>query len=208
MVGMGFYERRILPHLINLAMNTAGIRDERQRCLERVTGRVLEIGFGTGLNLPYYPGTVTGLVGVDPSDTSATLAKKRIEAAPFPVEIVGLSAERLPVDDRSVDAVVSTFTMCTIPDVSAALGEVRRVLTPGGHLHFVEHGKADDRAVVRWQRRLNPVQRRLFGGCHLDRDIAALIEDAGFKIERLEHEYMKGAPKFAGFLYRGVALPA
>jgi len=202
---MSFYEDRVLPHVINLAMNTAGIKEERRRCLEAVSGEVLEIGFGTGLNLPYYPGTVTRVVGVDPSRNSADLARKRIGASPFPVEVIGLSAEKLPVPDGSFGTIVSTFTLCTIPDVANALAEMRRALSPAGRLHFVEHGQAADPDVARWQQRLNGVQQKLFGGCHLNRRISTLIERAGFVIETLENEYMKGAPKFGGYLYRGIA---
>jgi ubiquinone/menaquinone biosynthesis C-methylase UbiE len=202
---MSFYEERVLPHVINLAMTTAGITDERRRCLEPVGGAVLEIGFGTGLNLPYYPAAVTRVVGVDPSRKSADLARKRIAASPFPVEVIGLSAEKLPVADASFDTIVSTFTLCTIPDVANALAEMRRALSPGGRLHFVEHGQAADPDVVRWQQRLNGLQRKVFGGCHLNRRISSLIERAGFVIETLENDYMKGAPKFGGYLYRGIA---
>ena len=202
---MGFYHDRILPHIINLAMSTKAIKAERRRCLEPVAGVVLEVGFGSGLNLPFYPASVTKLVGVDPSAISARLARTRIEAAPFPVEIIGLSAEKLPMGDGSVDAIVSTFTLCTIPDAAGALREMRRVLKPGGRLHFVEHGRADDPRVAGWQQRLNGIQQALFGGCNLNRPISALVGLAGFEIEQLENEYLKGAPKFGGFLYRGVA---
>jgi ubiquinone/menaquinone biosynthesis C-methylase UbiE len=202
---VSFYEAHVLPYLINLAMNTEAVRRERVRCLEPVTGTVLEVGLGTGLNIPHYPKQVTKVVGVDPSQTSAKLARKRIAAAPFPVEIVGLSAEKIPVADQSFDSVVSTFTLCTIPDVASALREMRRALRPDGRLYFVEHGRAEDPRVVSWQERLDPIQNRVFGGCHLNRRIASLIEEAGFEIERLEHDYLKGAPKFGGFLYRGVA---
>jgi ubiquinone/menaquinone biosynthesis C-methylase UbiE len=202
---MGFYDTHILPRLIDVAMNTAAIRDERQRCLEGVTGTVLEVGFGSGRNLPYYPADVTKVVGVDPSSTAASLARTRVARATFPVEILGLSAERIPVADASVDGVVTTFTLCTIPEPRLALAEMRRVLRPGGRLHFVEHGLAPDPRVRRWQHRLNRLQRTVFGGCNLDRPIADLITGAGFTIERLENAYVKGAPKFAGYLYRGVA---
>ena len=202
---MSFYENRVLPHIINLAMNTKAMKDERRRCLEHVKGTVLEVGFGTGLNLPHYPRTVTRVIGVDPSVTSARLARKRIEASPFPVEVVGLSAEKLPVADASVESIVSTFTLCTIPDVASALVEMRRALRPGGRFYFVEHGRAQDPKVERWQQRLNPLQQVVFGGCHLNRPILALIEQAGFEVEWLENGYLKGAPKFGGFLYRGVA---
>ena len=202
---MGYYSDSILPRLLNLVMNTKEMRRERARCLDGVTGAVLEIGFGSGLNLPHYPREVTKVIGVDPSHTSARLARTRIAAAPFPVELIGLTAETIPVADASVDAIVSTFTLCTIPDVAAALLEMRRALRPGGRFHFVEHGHAEDPGVVRWQDRLNGVQQTLFGGCHLNRHIATLIEQAGFEIERLDTGYLKGAPRFAGFLYRGVA---
>lgn len=200
-----FYENRILPYLLNVFMNTKGTREERTRSLAAVKGTVLEVGFGSGLNLPYYPQTVTKVVGVDPSHTSAHLARKRIAASTFPVEFVGLSAEKLPVADASFDSVVSTFTLCTIPDVAGALREMRRALKPEGRFYFVEHGHADDTRVARWQDRLNGFEQKVFGGCHLNRDIATLIRQAGFEIERLDHAYLKGAPKFAGFLYRGVA---
>jgi len=148
-------------------MNTEGLREERQRCLEQVRGSVLEIGFGSGLNLPHYPPSVTKVVGVDPSRTSARLARRRIATAPFPVEVIGVSATGVPVADGSFDAVVTTFTLCTIPDVRAALLEMRRALKPEGRLHFVEHGRAQDPNVQRWQERLNstpegPVRRLPF----------------------------------------------
>jgi SAM-dependent methyltransferase len=202
---MGFYDDHFLPYFINCAMSTKAIRDERRRCLEPVGGVVLEIGFGSGLNLPFYPSAVTKVIGVDPSHTAARLARKRITAATFPVELIGLSAETLPIADRSVDTIVSTFTLCTIPDPASALREMRRVLKPGGQLHFVEHGRADDPGVARWQQRLNGLQQTLFGGCNLNRPISSLVERGGFEIERLENDHLKGAPKFAGFLYRGVA---
>jgi ubiquinone/menaquinone biosynthesis C-methylase UbiE len=148
---------------------------------------------------------VTRVVGIDPSETSARLARKRIAAAPFPVELIGLSAETIPVPDASFQSIVSTFTLCTIPDVTGALLEIRRALAPDGRFHFVEHGHSDDPRVERWQNRLNPMQQRLFGGCRLNRHISALIQQAGFDIERLDTGYLKGAPKFGGFLYRGVA---
>lgn len=186
-------------------MNTEGTREERRRSLARVNGAVLEVGFGSGPNLPYYPETVTKVVGVDPSNTSAHLARKRIAAASFSCRVCRSVAEEPPVAESSVDSVVSTFTLCTIPNVSGALAEMRRALKPEGRLYFVEHGHADDPRVARWQERLNGVEQKVFGGCHLNRDISVLIRQASFEIERLEHAYLKGAPKFAGFLYRGVA---
>src|SRR5437870_12857509 len=171
---MSFYERRILPHIINLAMNTKVLKEERTRCLENIKGTVLEVGFGTGLNLPHYPRTVTKVVGVDPSDTSARLARKRIAASPFPVEIIGLSAEKLPVADASFESIVSTFTLCTIPDVRSALLEVRRALAPSGRFYFVEHGRAEEPKVQRWQDRLNSMEQAVFGGCNFNRPISVL----------------------------------
>ena len=202
---MGFYDERVLPRMLNVFMNTSAVREQRQRCLAQVSGEVLEVGFGSGLNLPHYPSAVTRVVGVDPSHTAAKLARKRIAASPFRVEFVGLSAEKIPVADASFDSVVTTFTLCTIPDVANALREMRRALKPGGQLYFVEHGRSDDPAVERWQHRLNGIQQKVFGGCHLDRRISQLIADAGFEIERVENGYLKGAPKFGGYLYRGVA---
>jgi len=190
---------------MNFAMNTKAAREERKRCLGAVKGTVLEVGIGSGLNLPYYPPAVTRVVGIDPSQMSAKLARQRIAAARFPVEILGLSAEKIPAEDASFESVVSTFTLCTIPDAEGALREMRRVLSPGGRLYFVEHGSADDPGVKRWQERLNLMQQVIFGGCHLNRPISSLIERAGFELESLENGYLKGAPKFAGFLYRGVA---
>lgn len=205
---MGFYERHVLPYLLNACMSTKAVKEERRRCLADISGAVLEVGFGSGLNLPYYSRAVTKVVGVDPSNTSARLARKRIAATPFPVETIGLSAEKLPVADGSFEAIVSTFTLCTIPNVAAALVEMRRALTPTGRFHFVEHGLSPDPNVQRWQERLNSTQQVVFGGCHLNRPIARLIEQAGFTIERLENEYLDGAPKFGGYIYRGVATRA
>jgi len=202
---MGFYERHLLPHILNMALNTKAVNDERRRCLEPVEGAVLEVGFGSGLNLPYYRPAVTKVVGVDPSGELAQLARKRVAASPVPVEIIGLSAEKIPVADATFDAIVSTFTLCTIGDVASALGEMRRALRPGGRFHFVEHGLAEDPKVVRWQERLNGIEQVVFGGCQLTRPISTLITHAGFEIKQLDHHYLGGAPKFAGFLYRGVA---
>jgi ubiquinone/menaquinone biosynthesis C-methylase UbiE len=203
---MGLYQSCVLPHLVNLALNTDAVKAQRARCLEGVRGRVLEVGFGSGLNLPFYPPAVTHVVAIDPSGASAKLARTRIAAAPFPVETIGLSAETIPVADGSFDTLVSTFTLCTIPDVASALAEMRRALAPDGRFVFLEHGLSPDPSVARWQSRLNGLQGAIFGGCHLTRRISALVEHAGFRIERLEHEYLEGAPKFAGYLYRGAAV--
>jgi ubiquinone/menaquinone biosynthesis C-methylase UbiE len=180
---------------------------ERVEGLAGVRGRVLEVGFGSGLNLPHYPTGAEGvasLVALDPNDLAWKLGRQRIEAARFPVERVALVEGRLPVEEGAFDTIVSTFTLCTISDLGGALAEMRRVLAPGGRFHFVEHGLAEDERVRRWQRRWNPWQGRLFGGCHVDRAIDREIESAGFRIERIEKGYMKG-PKALAFRYRGVA---
>jgi ubiquinone/menaquinone biosynthesis C-methylase UbiE len=204
---MSLYEDRVLPHIINLAMNNKRTRPIRSRVCADLEGDVVEIGFGTGHNLPYIPATVTRLRAVEPSAKSVQLAQQRIAAAKVPVEIVGLDGQRLPLEDDSADAVLSTWTMCTIPDVGAALKEMARVLRPGGTLHFIEHGRAPDERVRVWQDRINPVQQRLFGGCNVNRDIRSLIEDAGFTIKNIDTYYMDG-PKFVGSMYEGTAQPA
>ena len=157
---MGFYQNRVLPH--HRIRHADGGDRRRAETVRRTCERyALEIGFGSGLNLPYYPPTVTKVIGVDPSAVSAKIGRERIKASPFPVEVVGLSAEKIPVGDASVESVVSTFTLCTIPNVASALLEVRRALGPTGRFYFVEHGRAEDPKVVRWQKRLNPMQRAL-----------------------------------------------
>ena len=210
---MSFYERQVLPRIIDLAMRGGDIGEERAEGLAGVRGRVLEVGFGSGLNLEHYSfgasanggrGGVTWLAALDPNDVAWKLARPRIDRAPFPVRRVELVEGRLPAEDGEFDAVVTTFTLCTIPDLAAALAEMRRVLSPTGRFHFVEHGLADDERVRKWQRRWNPVQKRLFGGCHVDRAIDREIESAGFAIERLEKGYLKG-PKALAFRYRGIA---
>lgn len=202
---MGIYTDWVLPRIVNTALNTKVVAEQREAVLRHVTGTVLELGFGTGLNLPFYPSGVDRLVAVDPSSASARLARERIEAAPFPVELRSVSGEHLDAPDASFDSVVSTFTLCTIPDPVAALEQVRRVLRPGGAFHFIEHGLADDSRVQRWQARLNPLNNALLGGCTLTRDIERLVRDAGFTFERLDKFYMEGDPKFIGWMTRGVA---
>jgi SAM-dependent methyltransferase len=210
---MGFYGERILPHIMNVAMGVSVLADERRRCLRGVAGTVLELGFGSGHNLPFYPvgpAGVAKLVAVDPSAVAARLARARIAAAPFPVEHAALAGDTIDAPDASFDAVVCTFTMCTVPDPAAMLRQVARVLRPGGRFFFLEHGRADDPRVRRWQDRLNGLQKALVGGCHLNRDIAALIRDAGFSVDELDKHYMRGpkiGPRVSAFLFRGVARP-
>ena len=203
---MGFYDDRILPHVINVVMNTKQTRQIRERVCADLKGEVLEIGFGTGHNLPFLPADVTRLLAVEPSGRSVELARERIAASPIHVDVVGLDGQRLPVDDESVDAVLCTWSLCTIPDGVAAVREARRVLRPGGRFHFVEHGAAPDTKVRRWQNRLNPIQNRLGGGCNLNRDIASIIEAGGLSITKLDRYYNAGEPKAFGAMYEGVAV--
>jgi len=205
---MAVYRERVLPHIVNKVMDNATIRPIRARVCAGLSGDVLEIGFGTGHNLPFLSSGVTRLRAVEPSGVSVRLAEQRIAAAPFPVEVVGLDGQRLPLDDHSVDQVLCTFSLCTIPDPVAAVREMRRVLRPGGQLRFAEHGAAPEPGVERWQRRLTPVQRRLGGGCHLDRDIAAILERGGMRVVDLDRYYAPGQPKPFASMYEGSAVPA
>jgi hypothetical protein len=188
-----FYENNVLPHLINVAMSTKAMKEERQRCLEHVKGTVLEVGFGTGLNLPHYPRTVTKVVGIDPSDRSARIARKRIAAAPFPIEIIGLSAEKIPVADTSFESIVSTFTMC---DSDVGAPRDARAASRGWFL-FREHGLAKDPKVERWQRRLNRCSRWSLR-VPPNRPISALIEQAGLRWNGRER--LSARAKFGGFI--------
>ena len=178
----------------------------RRETLRQVTGRVLELGFGAGHCLPWYPEGVTELLALEPARLNRRLAAKRVAAARFPVSWVGLRGEEIPLDAASVDFVTSTWTLCTIPGIDQALREVRRVLRPGGKLVFLEHGLAPDPRTARWQQRLNGLQQRWAGGCHLNRDFGAIFDAAGYTIERLDHPPLAG-PKVATYLYRGAARP-
>ena len=201
---MGVYDDWVLPRVMNLAMGTKSVARERQKALAGVKGRVLEVGFGSGHNLPFYERGVEKVVGLDPSGESARLGRKRIEQAKFPVEFVPLRGEQIAAANASFDSVVSTFTLCTISDPGAALAQMLRVLRPGGHFYFLEHGRSDEAKVRRWQDRLNGAQNYFAGGCHLNRPMDQLIVGAGFEIESLERYYAEG-PKFMSCLYRGVA---
>ena len=205
---MAFYRDQIVPRIVNLALNTKSTRQIRAHVCADLEGDVVEIGFGTGHNLPYLPATVTRLFAVDPSEVGARLAAKRVAASPVSVEPAGLDGQSLPFEDQSMDAVLSTWTLCSIPDPVAAMHEVRRVLRPGGRFHFVEHGAAPDPSVRMWQDRLNPLQQRSFAGCNLNREIPALIEAGGLQVDRLDTYYVEGYPKVVGYTYDGVAVPA
>ncbi len=205
---MSLYADRLLPHLVDRAMANKALHPLRRRAVEGLAGEVVEIGFGTGHNLPYLPETVTRLLAVEPSALSVRLAGHRIAEVPFAVEVVGLDGQRLPLADASADAVLCTFSLCTIPDPVAAVREMRRVLKPGGQLHFVEHGLAPDASVQRWQHRLTPVQRRVAGGCHLDRDIPRVLEQGGFAVSLLERSYLPKTPRPFACVYQGRAVAA
>lgn len=201
---MGYYEKHILPRLVDLTCGAKALRPIRSWACEGLAGEVLEIGFGSGTNIAAYPRSVSHVTAVEPSDTAWALAADNVRRSPVPITRSGLDAGRLPFDDDTFDTALSTFTLCTVPDLHAALTEVRRVLKPSGSLHFLEHGLAPDENVRRWQRRLDPLEQRLAGGCHLTRDIAGGITEAGLTLTASKQFY--GArPRSFGALTVGVA---
>ncbi|MEO8297895.1 MAG: class I SAM-dependent methyltransferase [Burkholderiales bacterium] len=204
-MSQSWYDRVVLPHVLDLACGVKPIRRQREKVVPLATGRVLEIGIGTGLNLAHYDrGRVQSIVGVDPALEMHPLAMKRVAQAGLAVRIVGLSAETLPLEDRSFDTVVCTYTLCSIPQPLLALAEMRRVLAPGGKLLFSEHGRAPDASVRRWQDRLQPLWGRIAGGCQLGRDIPGLLDAAGFR-PSVQSRYIPG-PRFASYHYWGEAV--
>jgi SAM-dependent methyltransferase len=204
---MAFYRDQIFPRVMNLMMDTKETRKIRARVCGELHGEVVEIGFGSGHNLPFLPPGVTHLAAVEPSELGVRIARHRMTASAVPVDVAGLDGQSLPFEDDSADAVVCTWTLCSIPDAIAAVREVRRVLRPGGTFHFVEHGAAPDPGVRRWQDRFNGIQKRVACGCHLNRDIPALIRAGGLTITRLDRYYSSGEPKMFGATYEGVATP-
>ena len=204
---MSFYQRYVIPPLTHLAMRQKQLLPLRQRVIGAAEGRVLEIGIGSGLNFPVYGGAVKSVIGLEPSSELLHMARARAEAATPPVTLIDASAEAIPLDSGSVDTVVTTWTLCTIPNVAQAIAEMRRVLKPAGALLFVEHGRAPEPSVARWQDRLDPLWSRLAGGCHLNRKIDDLISGNGFRIESLENARLPGLRTHT-YLYQGGARPA
>ena len=202
---MGIYGEHVLPRVINVACGLKSVAPLRRRVCQGLDGEVVEIGFGSGHNVPFYPESVTRVAAVEPADVGWKLAEKRLRAASVPVERAGLDGQSLPFATDSFDTALSTWTLCTIPDVATALSELRRVLKPGGTFHFLEHGLAPDEPVRRWQHRLEPVEKRLFGGCHLTRPVVTLLTAAGFEITDVDIFYEDGTPKFLGADSLGIA---
>ncbi len=203
---MGFYDRHILPRFINCACGTKPITRQREKVVPLAKGTVLEIGVGTGLNLRHYDhGKVDKVIGLDPSEESWEIARRNNPDLPFALEFIGLPGEEIPLEDASVDTVMVTYALCTIPDPVSALHGMRRVLRPGGKLVFCEHGEAPDPGVKKWQDRINPLWKTFTGGCNLHRPIPSLLESGGFSITTIDTMYLPSTPRFAGFNYWGVA---
>jgi ubiquinone/menaquinone biosynthesis C-methylase UbiE len=203
---MGFYQNQLVPCLINLSMRQRNLAAYRHRVVPAAEGRVLEIGVGSGLNLPFYTQKAELVMGLDPSPKLLSMARRAARPASIPFDFIEGSAEAIPLEDGSVDTVVTTWTLCSIADASRSLHEMHRVLKPAGSLLFVEHGRAPEPNVRRWQDRLTPVWKHVTGGCHLNRAIGTLIESAGFQFERIETGYMRG-PRPMTFMYEGSARP-
>jgi ubiquinone/menaquinone biosynthesis C-methylase UbiE len=205
---MGFYERKILPKFLDMMMKSPENERLRQEALAPARGRLLEIGFGTGLNVRYYPKEVTSVVGIEPNLGMEKLARERMHAASVPITFQVGSGDTLPFQDGSFDTVVTTLTLCSIDNVETALREARRVLAPDGRYVLFEHGLAKEAQVQRWQRRLNGINMTLLGHCRLNRPISKLVTDAGFTFQISREFWLPGAPKFAGWVTIGLASPA
>lgn len=204
---MSFYADRILPHVIDKACSMGQIMKLRSQVVPQARGTVLEVGMGSAINLPFYDASrVDRVYGLEPSEGMRRKAQPNLRRSPVAVEWLELPGERIPLDDDSVDTVLLTFTLCTIPDWRTALQQMKRVLRPGGELIFLEHGESHDHSVRKWQHRLTPTWKKFAGGCHLNRHIADLIKDAGFEIKELENLYVPKAPKIAGYIYKGRAV--
>jgi SAM-dependent methyltransferase len=189
---VGVYREQVVPRLVDRMCGAAGFEHWRAQAVDGLSGRVVEVGFGSGHNVPHYPPEVEVVLAVEPAQLARRLADRRISAAAVRVEHVGLDGQDIPLEDASCDAALFTFTLCTVPDPTRTLLEVRRVLRPGGAVHFLEHGLSPDPGVAKWQRRLEPVQRRVADGCHLTRDATSLVREAGFVVRRNEQRYVRG----------------
>jgi len=204
---MGFYKDVIIPIFYDCSMDSTKINDGRKNVLSKITeDEILEIGFGTGINVKFYPHTVKKIIGVDVNKGMLKQFKKKASANKIEIQVIHRNGETLPFSDNSVNGVVSTYTLCTIKNITSALNEIYRVLRPGGKYYFLEHGLADNPRTQKWQHRLNPIQKIWAGGCNLNRDIKSLITNAGFKIAELNNYYMERDPKIVGYMYEGIAV--
>lgn len=204
---MPFYTEQVVPRLVALTCGASGLSGLRARTAAGLSGRVVEIGFGSGFNVPHYPSDVSRVLAVEPSTTAWRMASRRVAASPVPVEQAGMDGQSLALEDASCDGAICTFTLCTIPDPETTLAEVRRVLRPGGSFHLLEHGVAPDQRVAAFQRRVEPLQRRIADGCHLTRDPLALVADAGFTVDEVEQRYGAG-PRAWAYLTRATTVRA
>jgi len=203
---LGFYDKYILPKFLNCACGTKPINYQREKIVPLAKGIVLDIGIGSGLNIPFYnKSNIDRLYGLDPSEELLKIAKPLAKKNELEIEFLQCGAEAIPLPDQSIDTVLITYTMCTIPDIKLSNSEIMRVLKPEGQLLFCEHGLAPDKNIAKWQRRINPIWSKIAGGCNLNRDIPKLITSSGFKISNMEEMYLPSTPKFAGYNYWGVA---
>ena len=202
---MGLYAKYIFPHMLEYVMSSSILVDCRKDTLSEVKGEILEIGFGTGMNLPYYPENVRRITGVDININIHSKAEKRLKSSHIQVDYYPINIEYLPFPDNTFDTVVSTFTLCSIKDIHRALSEIARVLRPNGRFFFAEHGLSPDYQVQKWQHRLNPINKALSCGCNLNRNIKELIGSCNLKILKLDQFYLEKTPKIFGYMYKGIA---